>query len=75
MTLSKLGCIKGGRQLFKDVDCSLHVGHWLYVAGANGVGKTSLLRMLCGLAPIEAGDILWNQQSIQSQRETYRQDL
>lgn len=75
MTLSKLGCIKGGRQLFKDVDCSLHAGHWLYVAGANGVGKTSLLRMLCGLAPIEAGDILWNQQSIQSQRETYRQDL
>ena len=45
------------------------------MAGANGVGKTSLLRMLCGLAPIEAGDILWNQQSIQSQRETYRQDL
>lgn len=75
MTLSKLGCIKGGRQLFTDVDCSLHAGHWLYVAGANGVGKTSLLRMLCGLAPIEAGDILWNQQSIQSQRETYRQDL
>ncbi|MBP9148678.1 MAG: cytochrome c biogenesis heme-transporting ATPase CcmA [Rhodoferax sp.] len=75
LTLSKLGCIKGGRQLFKDVDCSLHAGHWLYVAGANGVGKTSLLRMLCGLAPIEAGDILWNQQSIQSQRETYRQDL
>lgn len=75
LTLSKLGCIKGGRQLFKDVDCSLHAGHWLYVAGANGVGKTSLLRMLCGLAPIEAGDIFWNQQSIQSQRETYRQDL
>ncbi|MBP9736512.1 MAG: cytochrome c biogenesis heme-transporting ATPase CcmA [Rhodoferax sp.] len=75
LTLSKLGCIKGGRQLFKDVDCSLHAGHWLYVAGANGVGKTSLLRLLCGLAPIEAGDIFWNQQSIQSQRETYRQDL
>lgn len=75
LTLCGLGCIKGGRQLFKDVSCTLHAGQWLYVAGANGVGKTSLLRMLCGLAPIEAGDILWNQQSIQTQRETYRQDL
>lgn len=75
LTLSRLGCSKGGRQLFKDVDCTLQAGHWLYVAGANGVGKTSLLRMLCGLAPIETGDILWNQQSIHRQRETYRQDL
>jgi len=45
------------------------------VAGANGVGKTSLLRMLCGLASINAGDILWNGTSIHAQGETYRQDL
>ena len=47
----------------------------MYVAGANGVGKTSLLRMLCGLAPIEAGDILWNGVPIHTQRDSYRQDL
>lgn len=45
------------------------------MAGANGVGKTSLLRMICGLASIEAGDILWNNTSIHSQVEAYRQDL
>lgn len=75
LTFSKLGCTKGGRQLFKNVDCQLEAGHWLYVAGANGVGKTSLLRMVCGLASIEAGDILWNGTPIHAQRETYRQDL
>ena len=75
LTLSKLGCTKGGRQLFKDVDNTLHAGHWLYVTGANGVGKTSLLRMLCGLAPVEDGQILWNNTPIGSQRESYRQDL
>lgn len=75
LTFSKLGCNKGGRQLFKDVDCTLHAGHWLYVAGANGVGKTSLLRMVCGLAPAESGDILWNGQPIRRQREHYLQDL
>ena len=75
MTFSKLGCTKGGRQLFKNVDCQLEAGRWLYVAGANGVGKTSLLRMVCGLAAIDAGDVLWNGTPIHAQREAYRQDL
>lgn len=75
LSFSKLGCIKGGRQLFKNVDYRLEAGHWLYVAGANGVGKTSLLRMVCGLASIEAGDILWNDIPIHAQREAYRHDL
>ena len=75
LSFSKLGCIKGGRQLFKNVDCVLEPGRWLYVSGANGVGKTSLLRMVCGLASIEDGDILWNDIPIHSQREAYRKDL
>jgi heme exporter protein A len=75
LSFAKLGCIKGGRQLFKNVDCVLASGSWLYVAGANGVGKTSLLRMVCGLAPIESGDILWNNTPIHQQRDAYRQDL
>lgn len=75
LSFSKLGCIKGGRQLFNNVDCRLESGQWLYVAGANGVGKTSLLRMVCGLAPIESGDILWNDTPIHTQRDAYRQDL
>jgi len=75
LNFSKLGCSRGGRTLFQGVDCLLEAGRWLYVAGANGVGKTSLLRMVCGLAPIESGRILWNGSPIHAQRETYRQDL
>jgi heme exporter protein A len=75
LSFSKLGCIKGGRQLFSNIDCELHAGQWLYVTGANGVGKTSLLRMVCGLASVEAGRILWNGTPIQQQADAYRQDL
>ncbi len=75
LTFSKLGCTKGGRQLFKDVDFELSAGQWLYVSGANGVGKTSLLRMVCGLATVDFGQILWNNTPIHSQPEIYRQDL
>lgn len=77
MTLcfSKLGCSKGGRQLFQGIDCTVGKGTWLYVAGANGVGKTSLLRMVCGLAPIDSGDILWNNESIRGRNAAYQHDL
>lgn len=75
LTFSRLGCSKGGRELFKDVDCTLNAGHWLYVTGANGVGKTSLLRMVCGLASVDSGTILWNGQPIRSQREHYLHNL
>lgn len=75
LSFSKLGCERGGRQLFKNVDCVLESGRWLYVAGANGVGKTSLLRMVCGLAPIESGEICWNGTPIHAQHDAYRQDL
>lgn len=77
MTLcfNKLGCSKGGRRLFKNIDCTVSPGSWLYVAGANGVGKTSLLRMLCGLAPVESGDILWQNTSIQANKEAFRRDM
>lgn len=75
LSFSKLGCTKGGRQLFKNVNCELAAGQWLYVTGANGVGKTSLLRMVCGLATVEEGSILWNDTPIEKQSEAYRQDL
>lgn len=75
LTFSKLGCIKGGRQLFRNIDCTLTSGQWLYVTGANGVGKTSLLRMVCGLASIESGNVLWNGTPIHQQSDSFRQDL
>lgn len=75
LSFSKLSCSKGGRQLFSHIDCDVTAGQWLYVTGANGVGKTSLLRMVCGLASIEAGSILWNGTPIQQQADAYRQDL
>lgn len=75
LSFAKLGCTKGGRRLFSNVTCELTAGQWLYVTGANGAGKTSLLRMVCGLASVEDGDILWGGQPIRSQAEAYRQDL
>ncbi len=61
--------------LFRDVNVALRAGQWLYVAGVNGVGKTSLLRILCGLSPADHGKILWNGLSIDDDSEAYRRKV
>jgi heme exporter protein A len=56
LKVSDLECVRGERSLFKDVNFSLEAGELLQVNGPNGSGKTSLLRMLCGLATPAHGD-------------------
>ena len=66
-----LECVRGERSLFKDVNFSLEAGELLQVNGPNGSGKTSLLRMLCGLATPAHGEVSWCGDSIQSLDEDY----
>ena len=47
----------------------------LRVAGANGSGKTSLLRILCGLLTPSAGEVRWRGAPIRSLREEYAKQL
>lgn len=66
-----LGCVRGDRRLFSDVNFALGPGSLLQVQGPNGSGKTSLLRMICGmLAPAE-GEIRWQGANIHSLGEEY----
>lgn len=70
-----LECVRGGRKLFQNLSFSLEPGEMLEVSGANGSGKTSLLRMLCGLLSPSAGEILWQGANIQKLKEEYLKEL
>ena len=70
-----LACLKGDRLLFRNLDLALAPGEMLRVAGANGCGKSSLLRILCGLSSPEAGQVLWLGNSIRKQRDSYHAQL
>jgi len=72
LTVNDLACVRGDRRLFAGLAFTLEPRTWIYLAGENGVGKTSLLRMLVGLAPVEAGEILWQGTPIARLGDDYR---
>jgi len=70
-----LECVRQQRVLFAGLSFALGGGEMLRVAGANGSGKTSLLRILCGLLAPQAGEVRWQGAPIQGLREEYARHL
>ena len=70
-----LTCVRGERTLFTGLDFEVFAGQWLHVRGENGIGKTSLLRLLSGLTKPAAGEIFWNEQLISADPSEYHRNL
>ncbi len=70
-----LACQRGDRLLFDGIDLDLAAGEALWVQGANGSGKTSLLRLLCGLLLPTSGSVQWQGHDIGRLREDFHREL
>jgi heme exporter protein A len=68
-------CVRGERQLFSDLNLRVFAGQCLHIRGENGIGKTSLLRLLTGLASPESGEVLWNGAAIKKVASEYHSQL
>ncbi|NJO14329.1 MAG: cytochrome c biogenesis heme-transporting ATPase CcmA [Thioploca sp.] len=75
LTATNLQCIRDDRILFENLNFTLPAGQLLQIEGRNGSGKTSLLRILCGLTLPTEGMVTWREQDIQAIRSTYYANL
>ena len=75
LRVSNLSCSRGNKPLFADVSFALQAGQALHLEGDNGVGKTSLLRIICGLSPADAGEVCWHDKTIQQNATAFRSSL
>jgi heme exporter protein A len=57
LTAESLACVRGERRIFAELDFQVSAGEVLVVEGANGAGKTSLLRLIAGFLTPAAGTI------------------
>jgi heme exporter protein A len=71
LRVTDLACARGGRVIFEHVDFELAPGEWLELRGANGSGKTSLLRLLAGLNESAQGHIKLNGADEDAPRGTF----
>jgi heme exporter protein A len=67
-----LACRRGDAVLFAGLGFSVESGGALWIKGANGTGKTSLLRIAAGLAHAAAGGVQWCGQPIRTLGAAYR---
>ncbi len=71
LAVKHLQCIRDDRVLFDDLNFGLSEGQLLQIEGHNGSGKTSLLRILCGLTLPTEGIVYWKNQDIQDIGPSY----
>ncbi|HCL94764.1 MAG TPA: heme ABC transporter ATP-binding protein CcmA [Gammaproteobacteria bacterium] len=75
LNAQSITCVRGDRLLFQDLSLQLNPGEACQIQGGNGVGKTTLLRILCGLSLPESGEVFWNAAPIREDPEKFQSDL
>lgn len=68
IAIKKLCKTFGEKTIFNDFDLEIHDKEFVYISGASGCGKTTLLNMIGGIEPFDSGDIMINGTSVNDKR-------
>lgn len=75
LKITNLSCAHQQTSLFTNLSCVINPGSALIIQGANGSGKSSLLRLLAGLTTPVSGNICWQEQPIANNLGDYQHQL
>ncbi|MDA0148016.1 cytochrome c biogenesis heme-transporting ATPase CcmA [Vibrio sp. LaRot3] len=75
LEVKQLTAIRDERVLFAALSFTIDSGELVQIEGRNGTGKTTLLRIVAGLGDRDEGEVYWNGETIESNRDDYHQDL
>jgi heme exporter protein A len=75
LTIENINIYYGDAPVLSGVGFSVYEGCCLIIKGSNGIGKTSLLKIICGLTKPDAGNIYWQKQNIDNILPDYQQQL
>lgn len=71
----EINCWRGDRHILRNVSLGVRAGEFLKITGPNGVGKTTLLRIVCGLLPAESGSVHWRGQVVRSTNDDFHLEM
>ena len=71
----EINCWRGERHILRDVSFSVRSGEFLKLTGPNGVGKTTLIRIVCGLLPAESGTVEWRGKVVRSTNDEFHVEM
>lgn len=75
LSLEDIACARGERSLFSDLSLTLEPGEMLVLRGANGAGKSSLLRIVATLLSPSAGRMTWRGSEVAEDIDGHRSRL
>jgi len=75
LSVQSLACRRGGRPVFQDLGLEVATGSALLLTGRNGVGKSTLLRVLALLTPTQRGEITWQGRNVREAPDAWRARL
>ncbi len=75
LRLIDLELCRGDQILLSGISLILREGEILHITGPNGIGKTTLLRAICGFVLPERGELLWRGKPLREQGEAFLKEL
>ena len=72
---NNLEIVKGYNRLFSKFNYIFNFGTLYILTGSNGIGKTTLLRCICGFLRPESGSLLWNNIIINNEYKEYEKNI